>query len=418
MKSLFKTREPRKGNARVWVRRFALILMIAALTSGAYLLGRWQNPYALSPDAAKEFALYLDAWKTVQQDYVDRGAVNPRAQTYGAIQGMLQSLGDTGHTRFLTPEEVKSNQEGLSGKYVGVGVRLEDKDKKVLVVSPIDGSPAAQAGIRAGDVLVAVDGNSVQGMDLTEVVKRVKGPEGTGVTLTMERGGKELTFPLKRVQVIVPAVTWRIIPGTDVVHLRLASFSADSGDEFARALQESQGAGGRRFILDMRDNPGGQVDQVISMAKQFLPAGQVIYISKDASGKEEKITVPKDAKPISNPVVVLVNGGTASSSEILSGALQDNGRAKVVGTKTFGTGTVLSEYTLQDGSAILLGTAEWLTPHGSFIRDKGIEPNIKSDLPEGQTPLTPVKEDGLSKDQILSADAQLKQAFETVEQDS
>ncbi len=328
---------------------------------------------------------------------------------------MLDTLGDDGHTRFLTPEEREQNREGLSGTYVGIGVQLEDEDDEVVVTAPIENSPADRAGIESGDVVVAVNGESVRDDDLSEVVEKIKGPEGTEVELTILRGEEERVFDLKRAEIEAPVASWILIPGSDVAHVRLASFSNDSAEKLREAFEEARAAGARRFVLDLRNNPGGSLDQTIEIAEYFLEPGSVVYIRENASGEREEIEVQGGAGLTDAPMAVLVNEGTASSAEILAGALRDNERATVIGETTFGTGTVLSEFVLRDGSAILLGVAEWLTPDGDFIRETGIAPDVEVPLEEDAEPLTPSEARDLSKEEILEKDAQLGRAFETLQ---
>ena len=392
-----------------------LLLAVLMLVLAAYLYGRSQSPAGLSAEDEESVALYAEALREVREDYVDKEAVNPEEQTYGAIEGMLESLDDEGHTRFLTPEEIEKNREGLSSTYVGIGVQLEDKDDEVVVSSPIDGSPAKEAGVEPGDVLVAVDGESVQEEDVKEISERVRGPEGSEVELTVLRDGEEREFTVERAEVEVPAATWNLVPGTDEAHLRLTSFSENSAEKLRDAISAAREAGAERFVLDLRNNGGGLVGQAEEIAAQFLPAGSGIYIRSDADGEDEERFVPDDNEPLNVPLVVLVNEGSASSAEILAGALRDNGRAKVVGETTFGTGTVLEEQVLSDGSAILLGIAEWLTPNGDFIRGSGIEPDVEAVLEEEQEPRTPTETENLSKEEIFAEDDQLERAFEVLQ---
>jgi carboxyl-terminal processing protease len=403
-----------RRRALVW--RVVLLLAVLVLVLAAYLYGRSQSPAGLSAEDEESVALYAEALREVREDYVDKEAVDPEEQTYGAIEGMLESLDDEGHTRFLTPEEIEKNREGLSSTYVGIGVHLEDKDDEVVVSSPIDGSPAKEAGVEPGDVLVAVDGESVQEEDVKEISERVRGPEGSEVELTVLRDGEEREFTVERAEVEVPAATWNLVPGTDEAHLRLTSFSENSAEKLRDAISEAQEAGAERFVLDLRNNGGGLVGQAEEIAAQFLPAGSGIYIRRDADGEEEERFVPDDNEPLNDPLVVLVNEGSASSAEILAGALRDNGRAKVVGETTFGTGTVLEEQVLSDGSAILLGIAEWLTPNGDFIRGSGIEPDVEAVLEEEQEPRTPTETENLSKEEIFAEDDQLERALEVLQE--
>lgn len=395
-------------------RVLVLLVVVLSLMLGSYAYGRSQSPAGISEEDRESVALYAEALDAVREDYVDQEAVDPDRQTYAAIEGMLESLGDEGHTRFLTPEEVERNEQGLSGKYVGVGVRLEDRDERIVVVAPIDDSPADEAGIRTGDVIVAVNGEDVEGQDVAQIADKVRGPEGSRVALTVRRGEEEREFELRREELELRAVSWALVPETDVALLRLSSFSAGAAGELKAAVAEAREAGATGFVLDLRDNPGGRVEEAKAVAEVFLDPGEVIYIREDASGGEEEVRASNDAGAISSPVVVLVNGGTASSAEIVAGALRDNERATVVGETTFGTGTVLAQQPLSDGSAILLGIAEWLTPDGDFIRDSGIEPDVEARLEEGQEPLIPEQAKGFSQQEALDRDAQLRRAFEVI----
>jgi carboxyl-terminal processing protease len=396
-----------------WVLLVVALLLTTAL--GAYAYGRSQSPAAIGERDRESLALYAEALDTVRDDYVDQEAIDPEQQTYGAIEGMLDTLGDEGHTRFLTPEEREQNREGLSETYEGVGIEVEHTGDKVVVVVPIEGSPADRAGVESGDVVVAVDGKSVREEGVSEIVEEIRGPEGTGVKLTVLRGGEERVFDLERAEIERLVASWTLIPESDVAHVRLASFSDDSAEKLAQAFEEARVAGARRFILDLRNNAGGRLDQAVRMAGDFLEPGSVVYLREDASGGREEIEVEGGAEPIDAPMAVLVNEGTASSSEILAGALRDNDRATVIGERTFGTGTVLSEFVLRDGSAILLGVAEWLTPDGDFIRETGIAPDVEVALSEDAEPLTPDEARDLSKEEILERDAQLARALENLQ---
>jgi carboxyl-terminal processing protease len=298
---------------------------------------------------------------------------------------------------------------------VGIGVQLEEKNGEVVVAAPIDGSPAEEAGISSDDVLLAVDGRSVRGDEVSEVVEKVKGPEGTSVELTVRHEGERRKYDLRRAEIDSPVASWALIPGTNVALVLLSSFSDDSAQELQNAFEEAKVAGARRFILDLRHNPGGRLDQAVEMAGYFLEPQSVVYIRKDASGQREEITVEGDPESTEAPLAVVVDGGSASSAEILAGALRDNDRAPVVGETTFGTGTVLSEFVLRDGSSILLGVAEWLTPDGDFIRNTGITPDVRVPLSEGTEPLTPDDVRDLSRDKIFEKDAQLRTAYEKLQ---
>ena len=396
-------------------RVLVAVVVLLAVALGSFWVGREQSPATLDAQDRESVALYAEALDVVRNNYVDQEDIDPKKETYGAIKGMLGTLGDNGHTRFLTPAERKQNDQSLSGTYVGIGVQLEEEKGDIVVAAPIQDSPADRAGISTDDVLVGVDGKSVRGDDVSEVVEKVKGPVGSEVELTVLHDGKKRTYDLRREEIDSPVVSWTVIPDSDVAVVLLSSFSDDSAQEMEDAFREARAAGAKRFVLDLRNNPGGQLDQAVQMAGYFLKPGSVVYIREEASGKREDVKVEGDPESTNAPLAVLVNGGSASSAEILAGALRDNGRATVIGETTYGTGTVLSEFVLRDGSSILLGVAEWLTPDGDFIRETGIEPDIKVPLKNGAEQITPEGARDLSKGQILGRDAQLREAYKKLQ---
>ncbi len=405
-------RSNKKGGRGGALRLLVFVAILAATAAGAFYAGRSQSPATLQERDRESLELYAEALDVVRDDYVDQEAVDPEKLTHGAIKGMLDTLGDEGHTRFLNPEEREQNQEGLSGTYVGIGVQLEARGDDVVVTAPMEGSPAERAGVEAGDVVVGVDGESVRDADISGIVSKVKGPEGTTVELTVSRDGEEKVFDLRREEIDSPAVTWARVAGTDVAHVQLSTFSDDAAGELREAFGEAREAGAERFILDLRNNPGGRLDQAVEVAGFFLEPGSVAYVRKDASGEREPIEVEGEPGLTDAPLVVLVNSGSASSSEIVAGSLRDNDRATVVGQTTFGTGTVLSEFELDDGSSILLGVAEWLTPDGDFIRETGIEPDVKVSLEKGDEPVSPADLREIGREEALQRDAQLRTALE------
>src|SRR5215218_10180946 len=291
-------RELRNSTARI----FILVAMLVATALGAYMVGRSQSPATLNEKDRESLALYAEALDTVRNNYVDQKNIDPKKETYGAIEGMLDSLGDDGHTRFLTPAEREQNDQSLSGTYVGIGVQLEEKNGEVVVAAPIAGSPAEEAGISSDDVLLAVDGRSVRGDEVSEVVKKVKGPEGTSVELTVRHEGERRKYDLRRAEIDSPVASWALIPGTNVALVLLSSFSDDSAQELQNTFEEAQASGTRRFILDLRNNPGGRLDQAVEVAGYFLEPESVVYIRKDASGQREEITVEGDPESTEAPL--------------------------------------------------------------------------------------------------------------------
>jgi carboxyl-terminal processing protease len=326
---------------------------------------------------------------------------------------MVDALGDTGHSRFLSPADVKAMQSLNTGQYEGVGLEVEMKDGNVVVVAPLDGSPAQKAGLRSGDIITEVNGKSVKGLSLQDVVNEVLGPAGTDVSLTVLRPStnETLNFNLTRAKVNLQSVTWQRLPGTSLAHLRISEFSEGVGRDLGQALKDIQAQQLTGIVLDLRNNPGGLLNEGVVSASYFLTGGNVL-LEKDAQGKITPVPVQPQSQTVNLPVVVLVNEGTASAAEIVAGALQDAHRAPVLGETTFGTGTVLNEFPLSDGSALLLATQEWLTPNGRVIWHEGIPPDQAVAMPPNATPLVPEEEQGMSAAQLQSSgDAQLLAAI-------
>ncbi len=335
--------------------------------------------FTASPDSQKYASLIQQAWRIVDQNYVDRKAVNYKQLSYDAIKSMLTGLGDTGHTRFLTPQDVQAEQQSLSGTFAGIGVYIhqDPKTKDIIITSTIPGAPAEKAGLQHGDVIIEVNGKNVVGMDFSVVQPLIEGPTGTTVTLTVRRPATNqvLNIPVQRAQIQVPNVVMHYIPEDHIAHIQIVQFANGVSDQLKTVILQAKQDGATKIILDLRGNPGGYLQEAINTASEFMASGTVL-IEQDSSGNQTKFNVTGATVDTGIPMIVLVNGDTASAAEIVSGALQDNGRSMIMGSKTFGTGTVLQEFPLSDGSAVLIGTSEWLTPKGRFIRANGITPSL------------------------------------------
>ena len=378
------------------IRRAAIALGLVLAFSVGIGVGRLDLPAldsfgtttpAPSSSSATNFGLIQEAWDILHSKYVGADQLKDSDLIYGAINGMTEAVGDTGHTSFLTPEQRVQRSNDLSGKYVGIGVRMDvATDGLPLVVGVFDGSPAAKAGIVVGDEIVAVDGNSTTNLTTDQVVNLVRGAAGTTVDITVKSagGGPERTLPMVRADVAVQPVSWTLVPGTKTAFIRLEQFSTGAADDLKGVLGDVRKAGADRIIFDLRGNPGGYVNEAEAVASQFLKDGTV-YIERAADGHETTHPVTPGGLATDLPLVVLVDAGTASSSEIVTGAIQDAGRGQIVGITTFGTGTVLGEFPLSDGSALRVGTVEWLTPDGRQIWHHGITPDVDveraSDIP-------------------------------------
>lgn len=422
-----KEREQKSSRRRVllrWIVALFLVLVILGTgVAGGVLLDRQVLaavvPSSAIPEAATpEFKLLAEAWNSIETNYVDHALQQPRDLMYGAISGMVQSLNDTGHSRFMTPQMVQEENNFTRGEFDGIGAQVAKKDGQVVIVAPLDGSPAQKAGLHAGQAILKVDGQDVSDLPLDQVVARIVGQAGTQVTLTIldPVSGQTHDITLQRAHIILQNVTWQRLPGTNVAHVRLASFSQGVSADLQKALLAIKQQGMTGIILDLRNNPGGLLDEAVATASQFLGSGNVL-LQRNAQGDITPVPVKKGGKTLDVPMVVLVNQGTASAAEIVSGALQDAQRATLVGETTFGTGTVLNQFGLSDGSAILLATEEWRTPSGRVIWHKGIAPDVTVVLPTAAMPLLPEQERTMTQASIQSSgDVQMLKALDLLAQ--
>ena len=349
------------------------------------------TPGPTDPASGDAFALIGEAWEILHQDYVGADELDDTSLAYGAIEGLADAVGDTGHTSFLTPQEREERSEELSGSYVGIGVRIDAaEDGRPLIVGVFRGSPAEASDLKTGDIIVSVDGQSTVDHDLDEVAGWIRGEAGSTVLLTVKEGadGAQREISIVRAEVAVETVSWSMVPGSTTAVIRLEQFSHGAADAFKAALGEIREAGADRLVFDLRGNPGGYVDEAIGVASQFLSEGNV-FVERNADGEETPHPVSTDGRALDLPLVVLIDGGTASSAEIVSGALQDAERGDLIGVKTFGTGTVLGEFELTDGSALRVGTVEWLTPNGRRIWHEGIVPDVTVQRPDDVRPVVP-----------------------------
>lgn len=369
-------------------------------------------------DTPPEFAVFWQVWRLAESHFIDRDSMLDSTKlTYGAINGFIQALGDEGHTRFMTPEEVERQRMDISGTFSGIGARVGIEEGLPVIVAPFDGSPAQKAGVRAGDIIIEVDGEDVTAFTLDDVVKRIRGEKGTEVILTLFRpdATESLELTIVRDDIEIPAASWSMVPGANVAVIRFSQFSANLDDNVVKAVDEAEAAGAEAFILDLRNNPGGLLEQAIKVTSEFLTTGDVL-LQEDADGNREAFPVRKGGVATDIPIVVLVNRGSASSSEIFAGAIQDHKRGIVIGETTFGTGTVLRPFNLEDGSTLLLGTSQWLTPKGRLIRKQGIEPDLVVELPVGALMISPAELKEMTTAELLnSEDTQFLKALETLE---
>jgi carboxyl-terminal processing protease len=366
------------------------------------------------PTPDQELALIEQAWGDIQQNYVDATNLDNQALAYAAIDGITNAVGDSGHTSFMTAAEAKAMDQSLSGTFVGIGVQISPDDGKggVVVGSVFANTPAQQAGLKRGDRVVAVNGKATTGQTQDQVISSIRGPEGQPVTLTIQRTGvASFDVTIVRRKFDLPLSSWIMIPGTTIADIRLEQFATGAGKAVQDAIKAAKAAGATSIIFDLRGNGGGYVNEAVTVASQFVGSGTV-YQSVDASGVVKDVPVESGGLATDIPLIVLANGDTASAAEIVTGAIQDAGRGKVVGVKTFGTGTVLGRFELADGSVLRIGIERWLTRAGRPIWHEGLEPDFSVALATTAAPLLPDDMHAMTATQVqASIDLQLVKAI-------
>lgn len=333
---------------------------------------------------------YVDAsfnqqnWKAIRQEYLSP-SYSSKEQAYAAIREMVGKLGDR-YTEFFEPEEFKALNNDLAGNLSGVGLELaeNEKTKALTVVAPIEGTPAFNAGILPNDVIVQIDGQPTQSMNINDAAKRIQGPVRTPVVLVIQRGNQAQTFKLTRANIDLHPVSYhtQTTPTGKIGYIRLPEFTQTAAPEMRQAIQALEKEQVQGYVLDLRSDPGGLLDASLQIASMWLKQGEIVSLVNRDQVKERYNAT---GHPLTNkPLVVLVDGGSASASEILAGALQDDNRARLVGTRTFGKGLVQAVEPLEDGSALKLTIAKYYTPKGRDINHVGIAPDITVDLSEAQ----------------------------------
>ena len=343
----------------------------------------WQIVYRDYLDSSGDYD--EKSWRQLRSKLLKKSFAG-NAESYEAIRGMLASLNDP-YTRFLDPKQFKEMRIDTSGELMGVGIQLslDTKTKELVVVSPIEGTPASRAGVLSKDVIVSIDGNSTKGMSTEDAVKLIRGPEGSDVVLGLRRGDQVLDVPLTRARIEINAVTYRLNKTQDqrkIGYIRLKQFNANAAKEMRQAAKSLEEQGAEGYVLDLRGNPGGLLEASIDIARQWLNEGNIVS-TRTREGIRD-VRRATGSAITDKPLVVLIDQGSASASEILSGSLQDNSRALLVGQKTFGKGLVQAVRGLSDGSGLTVTIAKYLTPKGTDIHKNGIEPDVTSVMTEEQ----------------------------------
>ncbi|MEK7211180.1 MAG: S41 family peptidase [Patescibacteria group bacterium] len=375
---------------------FLSVLIILLTFGGGYFLGDWRAKHAPVPKNGKvlnmearpdylskdvDFDLFWRVWNMAKAKYVNQ-PINEVGMFYGAIAGMVASLGDP-YSVFFEPQTAKEFSAELAGTLEGIGAELGVKNNQITIITPLADSPAEAAGIKAGDKILAIDGVDTTGMSVDYAVKLIRGPAGTKVNLTIGRDGlaKAEEITITRAKIVIKSVQWRMLEKENIAYLRISQFSDVTVAEFDRAVKKIVAQQPKGLVVDLRGNPGGYLDASVQIAGDWVKDGVIVYEQFTNDIREEYRTRGA-ARLLNIPTVVLVNNGSASASEILAGALQDYGLAKLVGEKTFGKGSVQDYETFKDGSALKITIAEWLTPKERNINKEGIVPDVEVKLTE------------------------------------
>ncbi len=379
---------------------FLVVAVVIAFGVGFYA-GKMQVPPAPPQGVTNitegqpqgvDFSLFWDAWRAVEEKFVHANNLNYQNMVYGAISGMVSSLGDP-YTVFMNPQEAKMFLEDVGGSFEGVGMEIGIKNKQLQVISPLPGTPAAKAGIRAGDKILKIDGTSTENMTTDKAVSLIRGPKGSTVTLTLLRDSWDSSkdFVIQRDTIKVPSLKWEMKEG-NIAYIQLFQFSEAARNDFSKAAAEMSAKGAKKIILDLRNDPGGYLEVAQDIAGWFLPRGQSVVIEDFGPNEKQNIYKAKGNGLFSStPVIVLINEGSASAAEILAGALRDNRGIQLVGEKSFGKGSVQELERLKGGSSLKVTVADWLTPNGVSISTVGLTPDsevrmTEDDFSKGRDP--------------------------------
>lgn len=358
-----------------------------------------------------DFALFWQVWDRLQASYLDKSKLDPQKMVYGAISGMVAAAGDP-YTYFLPPKENNDTKARLRGDFEGVGIEIGyNKDEQITVISPLSGTPAERAGIKAGDIIVRIVDEKAKvdketaGMTLQDAVDLIRGPKGSLVKLTIARKGVEKPFevPLKRDTIIVKSVDLKFMAnsGKKIAVLKLSQFGERTYDEWNEAVSEIKKQKADGVVLDLRNNPGGFLQGAVFLGSEFIKSGVIVQQDQGAEGKES-YSASGRGRLLTEPLVVLINKGSASASEILAGALQETGRAKLVGEQSFGKGTVQEAQDLPGGAGLHVTVARWLLPSGKSIDKEGVKPDFEVKMEEAN----------LTEENETAQDLQLQKALE------
>lgn len=388
--------------------RILWVILVAVVGLSAFALGSGYNlklPVSVGgtsqnfDDLPPEFDRLAEVWEVLGRDHIDRESLDAADISDGAIRGMLQALGDP-YASFLNAEQFQVESQDYQGFFEGIGAQVALREGQLIIIAPMPDTPAQRAGIRPGDIILSIDGETTANISLLEAVSKIRGEKGTNVELLVMHlnDGEPITLIVERGVIPLNSVSFTMMDD-GVGHLRIFNFADNTNDEVEAALQEFKAANGVGLVVDLRNNPGGLLRSVVDIASQFLDDGIVLY-EIDSQGKRDDWDVKSGGDGRGFPMVVLINQFSASASEVLSGALIDHDRADLVGTTSFGKGSVNTLRPLSDGSGIYFSIARWYTPNGTLIEGEGITPEVVVELPPDAT-----------------EDVQLNKAIEILEQE-
>ena len=363
-----------------------LLIIISLSFSIGFYLRELQRPVpiegVINVDVGQpeqvDFSLFWDVWRIIQEEYVGRETIDYQEMLHSAIQGMLRALEDP-HTRFLTPQDSKIFLGEIKGFFEGVGMEIGIRQGKLQVIAPLENTPAQKAGLKAGDKIIQIDGKSTYGITIEQAVMLIRGEKGTQVTLSINREGwlTPQNITITRAKIEIPSLSWEL-KENNIAHIKLYHFSATANSDFQKIASEILNSPAEKIILDLRNNPGGYLNIAKNIAEWFLERGQIIAI--ECFGEERrqrKHRARGNEKLLGYPIVVLINQGSASGAEILASALRDNRGIKIIGETSFGKGAIQQLKELRQGAHLKVTIANWLTPKGELIAEKGLTPDIE-----------------------------------------
>ncbi len=327
-----------------------------------------------------DFSLFWKVWDLLKEKYVDQSSLDAQNLVYGAINGMLKATGDP-YTTFFNPKETKEFSQDISGSFEGIGAELGIKDDILTVIAPLDGSPSQKAGLMSGDKIIRIDDKSTADVTIDQAVDLIRGKKGTEVTLTVLHKGDQETKEVKITRETIEVKSVKIeFKDSDIAYLKINQFGEKTSTEFNLAMNQIIARSSKGIILDLRNNPGGFLDKSVEIASKLIPKGKVVVTEEDGAGKKDNLYTAGGDKLSNLPIVVLINEGSASASEILAGALRDDKGVQLIGKKSFGKGSVQELISLPNNSSVKITVAKWLTPNGDYIMEKGINPDTEVDL--------------------------------------